>query len=87
MEQLETHLDPSTDDFKANSERIAGLVDELIVYVAPKLLGNDAQALLQLPDIRTLAEGIALEFVDVAMVGKDCRMRLRVLPARSLPAH
>ena len=65
----------------------AGLVDELIVYVAPKLLGNDAQALLQLPDIRTLAEGIALEFVDVAMVGKDCRMRLRVLPARPLPAH
>lgn len=59
----------------------AGLVDELILYVAPKLLGNEAQALLQLPGIRTLAEGIALEFLDVAMVGKDCRMRLRVLPA------
>jgi len=64
----------------------AGLVDEVIVYVAPKLLGMEAQALLQLPGIRTLAEGIALEFLDVAMVGKDCRMRLRVLPAHSLPA-
>jgi diaminohydroxyphosphoribosylaminopyrimidine deaminase/5-amino-6-(5-phosphoribosylamino)uracil reductase len=59
----------------------AGLVDELILYVAPKLLGSDAQALLDLPGIRTLAEGIGLEFLDVAMVGKDCRMRLRVLPA------
>jgi diaminohydroxyphosphoribosylaminopyrimidine deaminase/5-amino-6-(5-phosphoribosylamino)uracil reductase len=60
----------------------AGLVDELILYVAPRLLGSDAQALLNLPGIRTLSEGIALEFVDVAMVGKDCRMRLRVLPAK-----
>jgi diaminohydroxyphosphoribosylaminopyrimidine deaminase/5-amino-6-(5-phosphoribosylamino)uracil reductase len=59
----------------------AGLIDEVIVYVAPKLLGSDAQALLQLPSIRTLAEGIQLEFLDVAMVGKDCRMRLRVLSA------
>jgi diaminohydroxyphosphoribosylaminopyrimidine deaminase/5-amino-6-(5-phosphoribosylamino)uracil reductase len=59
----------------------AGVVDELIVYVAPKLLGSEAQALLQLPGIRTLAEGIQLEFLDVAMVGKDCRMRLRVLSA------
>ena len=59
----------------------AGLVDELILYVAPRLLGSDAQALLNLPGIRTLSEGIGLEFLDVAMVGKDCRMRLRVLPA------
>jgi diaminohydroxyphosphoribosylaminopyrimidine deaminase/5-amino-6-(5-phosphoribosylamino)uracil reductase len=57
----------------------AGVVDELILYVAPKLLGSEAQALLQLPGIRTLSEGIQLEFLDVAMVGKDCRMRLRVL--------
>jgi diaminohydroxyphosphoribosylaminopyrimidine deaminase/5-amino-6-(5-phosphoribosylamino)uracil reductase len=58
----------------------AGVVDEVVVYVAPKLLGSDAQALLHLPGIRTLAEGIQLEFLDVAMVGKDCKMRLRVLP-------
>lgn len=59
----------------------AGLVDELIVYAAPQLLGSDAQPLLQLPGIKALADGIRLEFLDVAMVGKDCRMRLRVLPA------
>jgi diaminohydroxyphosphoribosylaminopyrimidine deaminase/5-amino-6-(5-phosphoribosylamino)uracil reductase len=58
----------------------SGVVDEVVVYVAPKLLGSEAQALLQLPGIRTLAEGIQLEFLDVAMVGKDCKMRLRVLP-------
>lgn len=30
----------------------AGLVDELIVYIAPKLLGNDARGLCTLPYLR-----------------------------------
>jgi 3-methylcrotonyl-CoA carboxylase beta subunit len=29
MEALDTHLDPASDDFRANAERIQGLVDEL----------------------------------------------------------
>jgi 3-methylcrotonyl-CoA carboxylase beta subunit len=29
MDALDTHLDPSSDDFKANAERMQGLVDEL----------------------------------------------------------
>src|SRR5436305_7808542 len=29
MEQLETHLDPSSDDFKANRDRLQSLVDDL----------------------------------------------------------
>lgn len=29
----------------------AGLVDELLVYVAPKLLGNDARGLFVLPGL------------------------------------
>lgn len=60
-----------------------GLVDELVVYIAPKLLGSDAQALMNLPGIRTLSEGMPLEFLEVAMIGKDCKMRLRVLPAQT----
>jgi diaminohydroxyphosphoribosylaminopyrimidine deaminase/5-amino-6-(5-phosphoribosylamino)uracil reductase len=57
------------------------LVDELITYVAPALLGNDARPLFTLPGMQHLADSIRLEFLDVAMVGKDCRMRSRVLRA------
>ena len=34
MEALETHLDPASDDFKANAERIQSLVDELNERIA-----------------------------------------------------
>ena len=34
----------------------AGLVDELLVYVAPKLLGNDARGLFVLPGLEKLAD-------------------------------
>src|SRR3990170_8957383 len=34
MEALETHLDSSSDDFKANAERIQSLVDELNERIA-----------------------------------------------------
>ncbi len=38
----------------------AGLVDELIVYVAPKLLGNDARGLCQLTGLTQLADAPVL---------------------------
>lgn len=34
----------------------AGLVDELIVYIAPKLLGSDARGLCTLPGLEKLAD-------------------------------
>lgn len=60
----------------------AGLVDELLVYVAPSLLGDDARPLLYLPGLQHLPERIQLQFLEVAMVGKDCRMRSLVLQTR-----
>ena len=59
----------------------AGLVDELITYIAPKLLGSDARPLFNLPGLKHMAEQIELEILEVAMVGKDCRMRSRVIGA------
>ena len=32
----------------------AGLVDELIVYFAPHLIGNDAQVMIALPELTNL---------------------------------
>lgn len=60
----------------------AELVDEVVIYIAPALLGNDAQALFQLNGRQTLADRTQLEFLDVAMVGKDCRMRSRIRRGR-----
>lgn len=52
-----------------------GLVDELLTYVAPLLLGHEARAMAQLPGLSRLADGLQLRFLDVAMLGKDCRIR------------
>jgi diaminohydroxyphosphoribosylaminopyrimidine deaminase/5-amino-6-(5-phosphoribosylamino)uracil reductase len=59
----------------------AGLVDELIIYVAPLLLGHEAKALLNLPGIKSMTDKIRLQFADVRMVGKD--MRITLTPVKS----
>jgi len=50
----------------------AGLVDELIVYMAPALLGDSARPLLALP-LDRMADKITLHWVDVRRVGPDWR--------------
>jgi diaminohydroxyphosphoribosylaminopyrimidine deaminase/5-amino-6-(5-phosphoribosylamino)uracil reductase len=55
----------------------ARLVDELLIYQAPLLLGGDARALAQLPALAALQDAPRFEFTELAMVGGDLRMRLR----------
>lgn len=54
------------------------LVDELVLYQAPKLMGNDGRGLLAMPSITKLAEAKALKFTDVAMVGKDLKVTVKL---------
>ena len=54
------------------------LVDELIVYLAPKLLGNSAQPLAVLPEFTALAQVPELSWTDVRMVGPDIRLTARL---------
>jgi diaminohydroxyphosphoribosylaminopyrimidine deaminase/5-amino-6-(5-phosphoribosylamino)uracil reductase len=55
----------------------AGLVDELLVYMAPKLLGSGkGMALLQ--EKLALSEALQLHFRDVQLVGEDVRLLARV---------
>ena len=49
----------------------AGLFDELVVYIAPTLLGPDARALAGLPPLRQLDERLRLRFGEVRSVGPD----------------
>ncbi len=54
----------------------AGLVDELIVYVAPKLLGSDARGLFVLPELEKLADAPQLKFSEIRQVGPDLCLHL-----------
>jgi len=55
----------------------AGLVDELIIYMAPVLLGHEAKALLNLSGIKSLDSRMKLEFTDTRMVGQDLKIILK----------
>jgi len=52
----------------------AGLVDEVVLYAAPVLLGDAARGMFHLPGIGSLAEGLALKVVDVQAIGEDWRI-------------
>jgi diaminohydroxyphosphoribosylaminopyrimidine deaminase / 5-amino-6-(5-phosphoribosylamino)uracil reductase len=52
----------------------ARLCDELVVYVAPALLGNGARPLLDLPALRSLDDKLSLRFTDCRSVGDDLRI-------------
>jgi len=55
----------------------AGLVDELLVYQAPLLLGDAARPLLAGLGIERMATAIRLELQDVRQLGTDLRLLLR----------
>ena len=65
--------------FKLNGSMLsAGLVDELLVYFAPSLLGG-GQGMLNLPALTNLADATRLKFVEVTQVGEDVRVLARVV--------
>ena len=52
----------------------ANLVDELIVYLAPKLMGSDGRGLIGALGLSAMADVIDLNITDVRMVGVDIRI-------------
>ncbi len=54
----------------------AGVVDELVIYMAPKLLGDSAHPLLRLNQLDKLGAARKLELTDVRHVGKDLRLTM-----------
>ncbi len=53
------------------------LVDEIILYIAPMFMGNNARALFNLPHIESLAQHIPLEIIDIRAIGRDWRVTVR----------
>jgi len=68
-----------------SGSRLAGafieqnLVDELVLYQAPKLMGADSKSLVDMASIENLSQAKELEISDVRMVGKDIRTVAKIL--------
>lgn len=54
-----------------------GLVDELVVYVAPKLLGSDGKPMMQLTGIESLQAAPRFVLSDMRRFGEDLRLIYR----------
>ncbi len=57
----------------------ARLVDELVIYMAPCLLGPDAQPLAELPPLRQLSARLQLSYQSAQFIGPDLRIIARPL--------
>ena len=55
----------------------AGLVDELIVYIAPKLLGSDARSMLNIAGIESMSDSLNFKITDLRQIDRDIRVVLK----------
>jgi diaminohydroxyphosphoribosylaminopyrimidine deaminase/5-amino-6-(5-phosphoribosylamino)uracil reductase len=55
------------------------LVDELILYQAPKLMGADSKSLVNMTSIESLSQAKELNIIDLRMIGKDIRITAKLL--------
>lgn len=54
-----------------------GLVDEFVIYLAPRLLGNDGRGMLNMPQVSQLDETTTLDINSVRQIGDDLRIVAR----------
>lgn len=58
---------------------MAGVVDEVVAYVAPSLFGDAARGLFALPELQSLDERVRLAISDIRHVGADLRLTATLL--------
>ena len=56
----------------------AGLIDELIIYMAPRVLGGTARGMFEVPALESLADDYRATFDDVRKIGADLRITASV---------
>lgn len=56
----------------------AGLVDELVLYYAPHIMGNTERGMFALPPLVRMADRVNMEISDVRALGKDWRVIAKV---------
>ena len=52
----------------------SGVIDELVIYMAPHVMGHQARGLFHLPGLEKMAERVPLEITDIRAVGRDWRI-------------
>jgi len=57
------------------------LVDEIVIYMAPHIMGDSAKGLFHLPGLKNMAQRINLDIKEIRQIGKD--WRITVLPQYS----
>ena len=50
------------------------LVDEIVVYIAPHIMGSDARGLFSIAGLERMADRIELDISDVRQIGSDLRI-------------
>jgi len=58
----------------------AGVVDEIVFYFSPKLLGDSAQGMFALPEMTRLEQALRPRMIDVRFIGEDLRLTARFDP-------
>ena len=53
------------------------LVDEIIIYIAPHIMGNNAKGLFHLPELEQMKDRISLMIKDVRSIGNDIRITVQ----------
>ena len=61
----------------------AGLIDEMVIYMAPVIFGDSARALYRLPLLKSMADRIELVITDMRAVGVDWRISATVKAKQS----
>lgn len=76
-EMNEVHVEAG---FKLNGSLLReGLVDELVIYLAPHLIGDAARGMFELPQLEDLGGRRELTIRDLRMVGPDIRVIARIV--------
>ena len=63
----------------AGSMLTQGLLDEIVLYQAPVLLGDGAKSLFHLPGLNKMTDKICLDITDRRVIGEDLRITARVI--------
>jgi diaminohydroxyphosphoribosylaminopyrimidine deaminase/5-amino-6-(5-phosphoribosylamino)uracil reductase len=72
----EIHVEAGT---KLNGSLLqAGVVDELLVYLAPSVIGDSGRGMFHLPEITELSQASALKIREVERIGADLRILARI---------
>ena len=56
----------------------ARLVDEIVIYMAPHIMGDQARGLFHLPQLHTMAQRISMRITDIRAIGDDWRITVRL---------